>query len=285
MRTVIGTLVAIVALGVLAGRVQAQPSSNLDDYVLFAEELLKPNAVLVPCGDIGVNAATGLLKQTNGITLTSGNCAANTARMDGLGSIGGDLFANFTVNAVEPPLAFTPPILTGSLASNCGFPGAFPVCDLAQPVTVDAGMTLSLPPGTYGNVTVKGGYDAFLLPNPGILQLQGGSYTFCNVKLSRFAEVRALAPVTVNVDGKLKMASDNFFGPDTGTVASDVLVYVNGTKVRYSRESTVTAKVCAPAAVCGLLDGGSHFGSIACRKLKARDVTVTCASPSGAFVD
>ena len=144
---------------------------------------------------------------------------------------------------------------------------------------------MSLPPGTYGNLTVKGGFDEFLAPNPGILQLQGGSYTFCNVKLTRFAEARALAPVTVNVTGKLKMTSDNFFGPDAGSVASDVVVYVNGTKVRYSRESTVTARVCAPEAVCGLLSGGTHFGSVACRKVKAKEITFSCASPSGAFID
>jgi hypothetical protein len=283
MRTI--TLALVVVSSLLAGArgVHAQPSANLNDYVLFAEELLKPNALLVPCGDIGVNAPTGLLRETNGITV-AGNCVGNTARMSGLGSCG-DLFANFTVNANQPPTSFTPPVLAGDLASNCGFPGSFPVCDLAQPVTVDAGDTLSLPPGTYGNATVKGGYDEFLAPNPGILQLQGGTYTFCNVKLSRFSEVRALAPVTVNVGGKLKMSSDNFFGPDTGSVASDVVVYVNGTKVRYSRESTVIARVCAPEAVCGLLSGGSHFGSVACLKIKAKELTFTCASPSGAFVD
>jgi hypothetical protein len=285
MRTLRRAFLTVALLAGLAGSAGAQPSSTLTDYVLFAEELLKPNALLVPCGSIGVNSTAGLLRQTNGITLTTGDCVANTARMDGLGSIGGDLFANFTVNPQKPPLAFTPPVLTGSLATNCGFPGSFPVCDLFTPVTVDAGTTLSLPPGTYGHLTVKGGYDVFLLPNPGILQLQGGSYTFCNVKLSRFAEVRALAPVTVNVDGKLKMTAENFFGPDTGNVASDVVVHVNGTKVRYSRTSSVIARVCAPQATCALLDGGTHFGGVWCRKLKARDVTITCASPSGAFVD
>jgi hypothetical protein len=284
MRTISVALVAAVSLGVLASGVRAQ-SSDLDDYVLFAEELLKPKALLVPCGSIGVNAPTGLLKQTSGITLTLGDCVANTARMDGLGTIGGTLFANITVNPTEPPTAFTPPVLVGTIAANCGFPGSFPVCNLAAPVTVDPGTTLSLPPGTYGNVMVKGGYDEFLVANPGILQLQGGTYTFCNVKLARFAEVRALAPVTLNVDGKLKMTSDNFFGPDAGSVASDVVVYVNGTKVRYSRDSTVKAEVCAPAAVCGLLAPGTHFGRVACRRIKAKEVTFTCASPSGAFVD
>jgi hypothetical protein len=275
--------VVFASLLAAARTVPAQPSSNLDDYVLFAEEILKADSLLVPCGDIGVNSTTGLFRETNGITV-AGNCVGNTARMDGLGSCGA-LYANFTVNPTQPPIPFTPPVLSGSIASNCGFPPAPFGCNLAAPVTVNAGDTVTLPPGVYGHVTVKGGFDEFMAPNPGVLRLSGGTYVFCNVKLSRFAEIRALAATEMRVDGKLKMTSDNFFGPDTGNVASDFKVFVNGTKVRYSRESQVTAEVCAPQANCGLLDGGNHFGGTWCRKLKARDITFTCASPSGAFVD
>jgi hypothetical protein len=285
MRSPIRLALGLVMLLGAAGRVHAQPSATLTDYVLFAEELMKPNALLVPCGSIGVNAATGQLRQTNGITLTNGDCVANTARMDGLGSIGGNFYANVFLNPQEAPISFLPPVLTGSLATNCGFPGSFPVCDLFAPITVPAGTTVSLPPGTYGHLTVQGGYDPMLLPNPGIVELQGGSYTFCNVKMSRFSEIRALAPVAVYVGGKLKMQAENFLGPDAGDVASDVVVHVNGTKVRYSRTSQVIAQVCAPNATCSLLDGGQHFGNVWCQKLKARDVTMSCASPSGAFVD
>ena len=281
MRTVAALL--FVSLLAAARTVPAQPSSNLDDYVLFAEEILRADALLVPCGDIGVNSTSGLFRETGGITV-AGNCVGNTARMDMVGSCGA-LYANFTVKPTNPPIPFTPPVLTGSLASNCGFPSAPFGCNLAAPVTVNAGDTVTLPPGVYGHVTVKGGFDEFMAPNPGVLRLSGGTYVFCNVKLSRFAEIRALAATEMRVDGKLKMTSDNFFGPDTGNVASDFTVFVNGTKVRYSRESEVTAKLCAPQANCGLLDGGTHFGGAWCRKVKVRDLTFTCASPSGAFVD
>jgi hypothetical protein len=281
MRAAVALL--LTSLLAVARTVAAQPSSDLDDYVLFAEEILKADSLLVPCGDVGVDSTSGLFRETNGITV-AGNCVGNTARMDGLGSCGA-LYANLTVNPTQPPLTFTPPVLSGSIASNCGFPPAPFGCDLAQPVTVDAGDTVTLPAGVYGHVTVKGGFDEFLAPNPGVLRLSGGTYVFCNVKLARFGQIRALAATEMRVDGKLKMASGNFFGPDTGNAASDFTVFVNGTKVRYSRESQVTAKVCAPQANCGLLDGGSHFGGTWCRKLKARDLTVTCASPSPAFVD
>jgi len=281
MRTVAAVLVTVLLAA--ARTVPAQPSSDLDDYVLFAEQILKADALLVPCGDVGVNSTTGLFRERNGITV-AGSCAGNTARMDGTGSCG-TLFANITVNPTQPPVPFTPPILSGSLESNCGFPPAPFNCNLAVPVTVNAGDTVTLPAGVYGHVTVKGGFDEFLAPNPGVLRLSGGTYVFCNVKLSRFAQIRALAPTEMRIDGKLKMTSDNFFGPDAGHVASDFTVFVNGTKVRYSRESEVTARVCAPLANCGLLDGGTHFGGTWCRKLKVRDLTFSCASPSGAFVD
>lgn len=279
------TVAAVLTLSLLAAArtAPAQPSSNLDDYVLFAEENLRVDSLLVPCGDIGVNSTSGLFRERRGITV-AGNCVGNTARMDGLGSCGA-LFANFTVNPTNPPVPFTPPVLAGSIAANCGFPAVPFGCDLAQPVTVNAGDTVTLPAGVYGHVTVKGGFDELLAPNPGVLRLSGGTYVFCNVKLARFAEIRALAPTEMRVDGKLKMTSDNFFGPDAGNVASDFTVFVNGTKVRYSRESQVTARLCAPQAKCGLLDGGNHFGGAWCRRVKVRDLTFTCASPSGAFVD
>src|SRR6185436_19510013 len=151
MRTVAALL--FVSLLAAARTVPAQPSSNLDDYVLFAEEILRADALLVPCGDIGVNSTSGLFRETRGITV-AGNCIGNTARMDMVGSCGA-LYANFTVKPTNPPIPFTPPVLTGSLASNCGFPSAPFGCNLAAPVTVNAGDTVTLPPGVYGHLTVK----------------------------------------------------------------------------------------------------------------------------------
>jgi hypothetical protein len=283
MPTIIRLLVAVMLVGA-AGSASAQPSSTLTDYVLFGQTWLKAKYLLVPCGSIGVNQASGLLRTTVGVTV-AGDCVGDIARMDLLGSCG-QIFANSVINPPESPIAFTPPVLSGTIASNCGFPGSFPVCDLFTPVSVSAGTTTSLPPGTYGNLTVEGGYDpTTLLPNPGILQLQGGSYTFCNVKLSRFAELRALAPVTINVNGNLKMQGTNYFGPDTGSLASDVVVYVNGTKARYARDSQAIARLCAPNGRCGLATGGNHAGWVWCDRVKTDDITFTCASPSAAFVD
>src|SRR3546814_702954 len=103
-----------------SARPPAQPGRYGEYVVGFAGEILKADSRLVPCGDIGGNATGGFFRETNGITV-AGNGVGNTARMDGVGS-GGALYANFTVNPTQPPVPFTPPVLSGSLASNCGFP-------------------------------------------------------------------------------------------------------------------------------------------------------------------
>jgi hypothetical protein len=94
--------------------------------------------------------------------------------------------------------------------------------------------------------------------------------------LSRFGQVRGLAPVTLYVQGALKMQGNNFIGPDSGTAASDVAAYLNGTRVRYGRNSQVIAELCAPHALCGLLDGGNHLGAAWCLKVKAKNLTFAC---------
>jgi len=279
------TAAAMAVVTVLAGAAAAQPSSTLTDYVLFAEDWLKVKEVLVPCGDIGVNTSASFLKTSRGITVTTGDCVGNLVRSDGLGSCV-QLFANTAINPFQPPIPFTPPVLSGDLATNCGFPVAFPACDPFNPVTVPAGTVMALPPGTYGSLTVEGFFDTInQVPVFGVLQLTGGSYTFCNVKLGRYAQVRAQAPVTLNVNGKLKMQASNYFGPDTGAVASDVVVFVNGTSAKYARSSQVIAELCAPNARCGLPPDGDHLGGVWCDRVKATKTTIGCASPGGAFLD
>jgi hypothetical protein len=286
MRTLLARIIAALSVtAALASVAAAQPSAVLDDYVLFAEDWLKVKEVLVPCGDIGVNTSASLLKTSRGITVTTGDCVGNLVRSDGLGSCV-QLFSNTALNPFQPPIPFTPPVLSGDLATNCGFPVAFPACDPFTPVTVPAGSVMPLGPGTYGNVTVQGFFDTLnQVAVSGVLQLTGGSYTFCNLKLSRHAQVRAQAPVTVNVNGKLKMQASNYFGPDAGAVASDVVVFVNGTSAKYARSSTVIAELCAPNARCGLPPGGTHLGGVWCDRVKATGTTIGCASPGGAFLD
>jgi hypothetical protein len=158
-------------------------------------------------------------------------------------------------------------------------------------VLVPAGTTTVLPPGAYGKVKVKGGFDDFGLPLPGVLELAGGSYTFCDVKLAKFAQVRFLAPATVYVVTNLRMQGSNVWrsASGAGVAPNDIAVYVAGRKVHYSRGSEVSARLCAPAAKCRLTKGGAHAGQVACNAVRTEEITFVCgdqaASPSGAFLE
>jgi hypothetical protein len=262
----------------------SQPSTNLDDYAILAETKLKSKGLSLACGNVGVNQPGGSVKAPKTFSVP-GQLVADIAKL-GPDVVCGELFANLTI-ASKPATPWTPPIFA-DLAAACGFPNPFPVCDLANPVTVDAGTTTNLPPGTYGNLRVKGGIDSItLLPNPGVLVLEAGSYTFCDVKLSKFGEVRFTDPATVNVAGNLRMQRSNIWGAadGSGVAPSDITVFVNGPKVHYSRGAQVEATLCAPSAKCRLTKGGSHAGRVYCTFVRTEEVFFNCGSPSGAFLD
>jgi hypothetical protein len=281
------TGMVLVATG-LPGRVTAQPSSNLADYALFAETKLKTKGLTLACGDIGINRERGKLIARKFLT-TPGTVASDIVKV-GDGFAAGTLFANILVGKFQPAATpWTPPII-GDLAGACGFPNPFPACDPGNRVLVLAGTTTALPPGVYGDVTVKGGYDEFGEPLPGVLELGGGSYTFCGVKLARFADVRFTDPATVNVATNLRMQANNVWGPaeGSGVTADQIAVYVAGSKVHYSRNAEVVARLCAPSAKCRLTNAGSHAGAVYCRFIRTEQITFVCSpggSPSGAFVE
>jgi hypothetical protein len=111
------------------------------------------------------------------------------------------------------------------------------------------------------------------------------------VKLGKFAEVRFLAPATVNIATNLRMQASNFWGSGSGAGVDpdEIVVYVAGSKVHYSRGSDVAARLCAPAAKCRLTKAGAHAGAVYCSIVRTEEITFVCSdgagSPSGAFVD
>lgn len=276
---------ALVAGPIASGIAVAQPSSNLDDYTVFAEKGVRSKGMSVACGSVGVNQPFGRLIAPRYITVP-GQVVANTVKL-GDDAVIGELFANLVIGSTGPATPWTPPILP-DLKAACGFPAdPFPPCAFQSNVTVPAGTTLALGPGTYGTLKLKGGVDTFGAPNGSVLELTGGEYTFCNVKLNRFSEVHVMAPVTVNVNGLLKMQANNYWGPAVGVPvpASQIEVFVAGAKVHYSRGAEVSGTLCAPFAKCRLTRGGSHTGRVACNDVRTEETTFHCGSPSGAFLD
>ena len=255
-------VVALLALATTyPGRAEAQ-SSDLADYALFAERGLRTKGLTLSCGDIGVNRDGGKLIAPRFLTVP-GTVVSDIVKLSDEASIG-QLYANLLLRGTGvSPLPWTPPILDTDIQTECGFPVPFPACNPGAPITVTAGSTLSLAPGTYGDVTVKGGFDEFGIPTPGTLELTGGGYAFCGLKLGKFGEVQFQGASTVHVSTNLKMQANNYWGPATGSGLGpdDITVYVAGSKVHYSRSSSVSAELCAPAAKCRLTKAGSHAGA------------------------
>src|SRR5262249_509814 len=157
-------------------------------------------------GDVGVNIVGGRLLAPRFFTAPNSVVASDRVRFDKNPSntVLQQLYAN-TVEVYGPaPTPFTPPIIPPANPAS-PFPHPFPPCAVGTTVDVPVGTTTVLAPGVYGRVRVHGSS-----LSSGTLLLSGGTYTFCDVKVSRNAELRAQAPVTVNVVGKASFGPSSF---------------------------------------------------------------------------
>ncbi len=275
-------LLGLLALA-FASVAAAQPSGNLADYVLFATGAIKTKGPTIADGDVGVNDPGGRLLAPRAFTAPNSVVASDRARFDKdpSSTVLQQLYAN-TIEQFGPPATpFTPPIVADVKAA-CGYPDPFPPCAVGTAVDVAAGTTTVLAPGTYGKVRVHG------TPlSPGTLRLSGGAYTFCDLKVSRTSELRAQAPVAVNVVGKASFGPSTFVGPDTGSglVASDVRFLVAGPLVKLARYSESNARICAPGAKMRMSQAGTHVGVYVASYIRTEEVDLDVGSPSCAFVD
>lgn len=281
MRTT--TWIAVAALALGASQAVAQPSTDLDDYVLFANSGLKTKGLTIPSGgDVGVNRMNARLVAPRFLVAPSSNVASDRVRLslEPANTPIGQLYANVVERAAVPATAFTVPIIA-NLPAACGFPAPFPACDGGNDVKVTLGGTTALPPGVYGSVRVTGAQGI-----AATLEL-AGAYTFCDLKVGRGSEVVFTGPTTLNVAGNVILGPDGYLGPEllSGLGASDVQLYVVGPKVRFSRGTDVTAHLCAPTAKLQMTQGGNHEGSFVADLIRTEEVSLMPGSPSGAFLE
>jgi hypothetical protein len=281
-RTLARSLGVLALAAGLASNAAAQPSSNLNDYVLFATGTIKTKGPTIADGDVGVNDPGGRLLAPRFFTAPNSVVASDRVRFDKnpMNTVLQQLYAN-TIEQYGPAATpFTPPIIADVKAA-CGFPSPFPPCAVGTTVDVPTGTTTVLAPGVYGRVRVHG-----TSLSAGTLLLSGGTYTFCDVKVSRTAELRAQAPVTVNIVGKASFGPSTFVGPDTGSglVASDIQFYVAGSLVKFTRDSESNVRVCAPDSKMRMSQGGTHVGVYVAGFIRTEEVDLLVGSPSGAFV-
>jgi hypothetical protein len=214
---------------------------TLDAYSLFAIQTMRVRNLRAGDGDLGVSQGTFVARGT--LTAPTAQIAADKADVDDTAECSA-LFAN-TVGGSGPacaPGGGVPEPIIADVPAACGFPVSFPVCNDAASLTVRAGRTV-LPPGVYGDVVVKS--QGALAT----LELTGGSYVFCSLRVGRHAEVRFRAPSQIHVAGTMKLGVGAALAPADGmSAALAATLYVAGKSITLDRDARLLASLCAPAA-------------------------------------
>jgi cysteine-rich repeat protein len=273
-RLAVGLLPFLVVIG--APSAKAQPSSNLDDYVLFAEQSIRTKGLRVADGDIGVNQSGGRLDAPKfpAIAAPNSTVASDIVRIDESSQCM-ELFANTVIRtgpSCGPAMPFVTPIIA-DLQAACGFPDPFPACNPANPVVVKPGETRVLAPGVYGNVFVKSGsFSGVVIP--GTLELTGGVYVFCNLRAGRNSRILFDSASVVNVVGIVNIGNNTFTGPapGSGITADDIRFFVNGGSVHFSRISDVVMRLCAPFAKLKVTKGASLTGNFFAFQIRTEEI-------------
>jgi hypothetical protein len=276
-------LLGVTLVGVRATPVAAQ-STQLESYVLFALTDLRTRGLEVTRGNLGASTGTLYMNSHGTLNAPTSDVAANQARIPPDVRCA-HLFANNdagTGASCPKGAGFAPPITDATaLRRACAFPEPFPACshDPAAARTVSYGSTLTLAPGTYGDVVVQGGG-----PGSGRLVLTGGTYTFCSLRASRGAEIRFGGPAVVRVAGDLMLSNGTSLGPilDAGVPrfsSTEVGIFVSGSRVRFARRTQVKARLYAPAARLQIGRGSDIEGTFAARTISTDRIDARTPAP------
>ena len=228
------------------------PSTDFGGYVLFASDHLGSRGVTVVDGDLGVN--DGDLEVRRDLEAPHSQVATGTVTF--ISPVGAchieQLFANQGTTPCGSSTPFAPPVLGPGffdLGRACGFPTTPIQCGAPTGILVGPGETTTIPPGTYGDVTLRSAAGA-----TATLVLQGGEYTFCSLRTSPDTRVVFNAAATVRVANEIHLGDRTILGPGAaGPAARDVRVFLAGQKLSFRQRVEAHARFCAPA-------GGAHLG-------------------------
>jgi hypothetical protein len=246
---------ACVALVAGATPARAQPPQTPESYLLLGLSRIDvSNSISAVSGSIGVNdKSPGKLTGNGRVDFAGGVIAADKVTLP-QGSMCQALFAD---QASGSGLCATPEPVSLPLVPNltatdvCRLPKPFPSCNSAKPVTVTAGDTRLLAPGTYGDLTVAG-----------TLQLQGGpdTYVFCNVTTNNGSVITAMQPSTLLVEDRVKINPNSLVNVDGEPGALRILVSGKGVDIKGSDTLLGFSATAVAGVAAGVSQATCRFG-------------------------
>jgi hypothetical protein len=137
----------------------------------------------------------------------------------------------------------------------------------APPVTVPAGTTLnSLAPGVYGALVIDDG-GSLLMPT-------FGTYTFCSIRMDKYATFRPSQQITVNVTGNVSLGAGSIMTTNSGL---PFVLNVGGSLFKISQGAYVNASIRCPYGKIKLQRDGTITGCACAANIKTdKHVTMSC---------
>jgi hypothetical protein len=251
----LAVLAASVVGLVAPARAQNVPDSDLSSYVLFGFEEVdfkggqgNHGPSIIDGGNIGANGrgfirgndarvnvcANAQMVMSDGTMVVGDTMRLGDAGTPTLECDVDEAFYNTPVGNPETPrsgpaLPFTPPVVKAAPP----FPDF--ACDAGNPLTVTSGSSVSVPPGTYGDVVFQNGTTITLEP---------GVYTVCDLTTGQ--NVTVIAPPGVVFQSERRFLLNDgavFDGSDCATIpvvyARADGVGANDNAVRFGQDSTV----------------------------------------------
>lgn len=275
------TFIRFVALSVIlsAVPVAAQPlDRDLSSYFVFAlRKAALKNLSLAGACNVGVNCADSNPQSSCGnmrldeVTFGPGTQSVSDkqfftkpgAQVFQVFRNGGGPLNNVTI-AQPPPEPFVTPIIPGTCSGDCqpdvaaieaacGFPSPFPTCDSSKSVlavpnadcsafdTLPGNKQCDLAPGTYGAISVHNAARIFFAP---------GSYAICSFHGGRNVLVQGTGVTLTIPDGGFFRVNN---GSSVGMGCDGIVVQQQGAgTISFGRNSSISARVCAPEALIRL---------------------------------
>ena len=259
-----GVWLALIWLAASGTGWAAEVARSLDAYALFASERLRARSLHVASGDVGVEA--GVLESHAPVDAPSSIVAAEVVHLMPTSRCAALFATGIDQDAPACPLdgVFPPGPVVGALDDACGMASGLPACAPANPVTVDAAESRTLPPGVYGDLVVRKGQ----------VVLGAGRYVFCSVRAGRQSRMVAPADADVVVSGDFVLAAGGaLLSADESTPGATVSI--QGSRVALARGARVDGRFCAPEAQLVVGEQSTLVGRFAARTIRTGRVSVT----------